>query len=423
MPRRDASQQKSAETASTSIPDALVRAKRGRVVCLFAKDCDVAHEELETWASTTRPPSTLVTLAWETTPKLVDELDHASAALARAALALYPALYASAVDRELRSDRELSPPTATQLEERASRTSNVSARAVQRIIECCRDGNPPLLEELSGAERVRQLAFALDPEQLVVELLVRSSEPPARGVLFAFGRGADWVARNSNARVVILVPDAFLHSPELDGVTYGALAVGRPQALTTRNTHSAETPDAASNDNADPAGKRKPHKRSREPEASSKTDLGSFTSLVQSFRERARSESEANDSSPSVTVGAVIGRPHPASDAEQRLHERLSADAELGPLFRFNQIVKTRFGTSPRVDLVWPEGKLVVELDGSDHARAGKFCHDRERDYQLMLTGYRVIRVPDLFVLMDTQLTLERIRTAVRYLKREKNGL
>jgi very-short-patch-repair endonuclease len=111
-------------------------------------------------------------------------------------------------------------------------------------------------------------------------------------------------------------------------------------------------------------------------------------------------------------------------DAEQQLHARIIADAELGPLFRFNQIIKTKHGTTPRVDVVWLDGKLVIEIDGHrDHARAGKFCYDRERDYQLLLSGYRVMRVPEMFVLMDAQLTLERIRSAVRYLRQENHGL
>jgi hypothetical protein len=42
----------------------------------------------------------------------------------------------------------------------------------------------------------------------------------------------------------------------------------------------------------------------------------------------------------------------------------LSADAELGPLFGFNQFVDTVRGSRPKVDLVWTEGRLVVELDG-----------------------------------------------------------
>jgi hypothetical protein len=36
----------------------------------------------------------------------------------------------------------------------------------------------------------------------------------------------------------------------------------------------------------------------------------------------------------------------------------LAGDAELAPLFSFNQIIETVRGSKPRVDLVWMEGRL-----------------------------------------------------------------
>lgn len=45
------------------------------------------------------------------------------------------------------------------------------------------------------------------------------------------------------------------------------------------------------------------------------------------------------------------------------------------------------------VDMVWHEGRLVVELDGyAFHRARGKFEDDRERDAILQLAGYRVVR-------------------------------
>jgi predicted transcriptional regulator of viral defense system len=46
------------------------------------------------------------------------------------------------------------------------------------------------------------------------------------------------------------------------------------------------------------------------------------------------------------------------------------------------------------VDAVWPEQRLVVELDSrSHHMTAGAFEEDRVRDATLQLAGYRVIRI------------------------------
>jgi hypothetical protein len=77
---------------------------------------------------------------------------------------------------------------------------------------------------------------------------------------------------------------------------------------------------------------------------------------------------------------APWGRAHPASLVEQRIEAALRADAELSPLFLCNQtIMLDAFGTSPRVDLLWREGRVVVELDGPEHRSDPKFGDDRHR--------------------------------------------
>jgi very-short-patch-repair endonuclease len=46
------------------------------------------------------------------------------------------------------------------------------------------------------------------------------------------------------------------------------------------------------------------------------------------------------------------------------------------------------------VDALWPDARLIVELDGWEHHRdRAAFERDRVRDSELMLAGYRVIRV------------------------------
>lgn len=47
-----------------------------------------------------------------------------------------------------------------------------------------------------------------------------------------------------------------------------------------------------------------------------------------------------------------------------------------------------------RVDLLWPELKLIVEVDGyQSHGTRGAFEHDRRRDARLQAAGFTVIRV------------------------------
>ncbi|HKU39280.1 MAG TPA: DUF559 domain-containing protein [Polyangiales bacterium] len=345
---------------------AFARTAPGRVVCLFSTDRAATHERVEGWAAASHPPSTLVTLEWERAPRLADELDDTVVALARAVQTLFPALYVTAAARVADASwRE------KKLEVAARRVRGVTPVAARSILQACAAQQLPLLSELPSAVRVSQLALALDPEQLVIELLVHSAEQDS-GSLLAFGKGAEWLARNSGARVLAVLPKAFDGSKELDAVSYGA---GRPSSKPPPKAARRKRP--AANDVA-PA---------HEP--------------------------------PVVSVAAVIGRPHPGSAAECLLHERLSADRELGRLFRYNQLVATRHGTTPRVDIVWPEGRLAIEIDGyADHGRHAKFCQDRERDYFLMASGYRVLRVVDALVLIDPGLVLERIRTVVHYLQR-----
>jgi very-short-patch-repair endonuclease len=46
------------------------------------------------------------------------------------------------------------------------------------------------------------------------------------------------------------------------------------------------------------------------------------------------------------------------------------------------------------VDALWPQRRLIVELDGfSYHRSRAAFERDRRRDAALMLAGYRVLRI------------------------------
>jgi very-short-patch-repair endonuclease len=70
---------------------------------------------------------------------------------------------------------------------------------------------------------------------------------------------------------------------------------------------------------------------------------------------------------------------------------------------RFRQLIKLAKLPSPDpnarvgrfvVDFLWPEHRVVVELDGfATHNRRGAFEGDRARDGDLLAVGYRVIRV------------------------------
>jgi very-short-patch-repair endonuclease len=118
---------------------------------------------------------------------------------------------------------------------------------------------------------------------------------------------------------------------------------------------------------------------------------------------------------PETWLAPWRGTPHPLSEIEQRLAAMLSDDTELAGLFCFNWLVDTVRGSRPRVDLVWTDGRLVVELDGyADHATRRAFMGDRHRDYELMLSGYTVLRLANDEVVQDFGRAIEKIRDLVR---------
>jgi ADP-ribosyl-[dinitrogen reductase] hydrolase len=134
-------------------------------------------------------------------------------------------------------------------------------------------------------------------------------------------------------------------------------------------------------------------------------------------------EPEARESIGSETwLTPWRGAPHPLSEIEQRLATMLSDDTELTALFCFNWFVDTVRGTRPKVDLVWIDGRLVVELDGyPDHATRGAFIGDRHRDYELALSGYTVLRLANDEVMQDFGRAIEKIRDLVRLRRSQMN--
>jgi very-short-patch-repair endonuclease len=70
-------------------------------------------------------------------------------------------------------------------------------------------------------------------------------------------------------------------------------------------------------------------------------------------------------------------------------------------------------GPTPRVDLLWRDGKVVVELDGPEHERDPNYGADRHRDYELLVAGYLVLRLTNAEVQLDLSRSLEKVRRVV----------
>ena len=164
----------------------------------------------------------------------------------------------------------------------------------------------------------------------------------------------EWIAQHMNGAVVALFPELPPNAPPFDRILYGARTV------------------AAAN-----------------PVQAATVDAGPW-------------------------IAPWRGLPHPASEIERRLAKALGADAELAPLFVFNQCVVTVRGTRPKVDLVWSEGRLAVELDGwGSHGNRMAFMQDRHRDYELAMSGYTVLRLTNDEIAQDMEKAIEKIRDLV----------
>jgi very-short-patch-repair endonuclease len=115
------------------------------------------------------------------------------------------------------------------------------------------------------------------------------------------------------------------------------------------------------------------------------------------------------------------GKPHPGSPGEQQLADRLSRDAELADLFWLNQKVRTVRDRLYWVDLLWLAGKVIVEIDGYHyHGDRDAFREDRNRDYELLISGYIVLRLTHDEVISDIEIAIEKIRDVVRFRRHQQ---
>jgi len=108
------------------------------------------------------------------------------------------------------------------------------------------------------------------------------------------------------------------------------------------------------------------------------------------------------------------------SAIERRMREALQAAPDLAGLFEDEITLQLgALGPTPRVDLLWRDGKVVVELDGPEHERDPNYGADRHRDYELLVAGYLVLRLTNAEVQLDLSRSLEKVRRVVN-LRRER---
>ena len=351
----------------------LPSASRVRLVFAGRELRGAVRDELERRAVASAGGFRMVAIRFDRPPPLRALIDDVVDQLAAVALGMFPDWYGEAA-RFAEVDAQTADFDAI-LTDRLDRLDllqrGVSVPWLKAARQLCRRGALPRPRGFPASVQAAQLARAVDPSPLLIALLL-DDETPAVDALHGLSRASEWLAREAHARVVLIVPETLEGSTALDGVSFEAVRVVARQEES--ETGLAET--------------------------GYKTKAGD----------------SAGASTPRLSVSPLIGRPNPASRGELMLARRLEADHELADLFRYNVHVDTRRGTSPLVDLVWESGKLVVEVDGFYyHSDASAFSRDRRRDYELMISGYLVLRMPEDEVADDVEMAVEKVRDLVAF--------
>jgi very-short-patch-repair endonuclease len=328
-----------------------------RVRLIFAPTVSAVHGALKDQAISSGGQFRLVSVSYDRLPAVRSLIDDILENLAHITLSLFPSWYGDAdpfagIDATTSTFELL---VAGHVNQPDLLKRGVSIPWLKAARKLCHLGKPPLLRELTASVQVAQLALAIDPSPLLIALLLQDDCPSSQG-LEGLARASEWLARETGARVVVAVPESLSYSTALDSINFEAVHLSQ------------------SKDPIEPAQK----------------------------------------GQPLVSVYPVIGQPHPFSRGEQLLAKRLAQDTMLAGLFRFNIPVTTQNESRYLVDLIWPEGKIIVEVDGYEfHSDRRAFSADRRRDYELMISGYLVLRLPQDEVVEDVDLAVEKIRDVV----------
>ena len=307
-----------------------------------------------------RPERCTVMLEVDAIPTLDDLLDRMLNSLAEIALALWPDWYEGALAFSEKESDCLSAVLHQSLALKllAGSRQEILTRWLKASIRMCRKGRLPLPSGFSKTVNARQLALAIYPRDLLVAIACKDESPPPDR-LRGLTRAAEWLASETKASIAVLVSAKLEYHKELDPILYHAILIGRSCS-----------------------------------EQATKEDVEESKHIV----------------------WPLYGKPHPFSPGEQELARRLELDSELRGLFRFNHTVRTITQSDYLVDLLWPEGMIVVEVDGfKHHGNRFAFSADRHRDYELVISGYAVLRLPHDEVIRDGELALEKIRSLVKF--------
>ena len=121
-------------------------------------------------------------------------------------------------------------------------------------------------------------------------------------------------------------------------------------------------------------------------------------------------DEEPVDEEPLTLYPPVSGTPRWNSPYEQALEAAL-ADKPWAAGRRWNVTYQSHPLANPIcIDLLWPEERCAVEIDGSEHRLAARFEADRRRDVQLQLDGFAVLRFTNKQIHHDVGAVVSQIK-------------
>ena len=277
--------------------------------------------------------------------------------LAETALRMWPMWFTDVDFGNFRDDTLGREAARVAVRDIANRAPNLLRPWAEAAVMYALSGRKPRVQDLAAAVEIEQLCLAISRAGLVLIFGIDGVQAPAATLVHAL----EWMSQNARVAVLAVFAELPDDASPFDRILHGAIRICQL------------------------------------------SDENGSTSL------------EEETASDRPWLAPVRGIPHPLSETEQRLAKALARDGELAPLFGFNQFVDTVRGNRPKVDLLWTAGRLVVELDGyADHGTRGAFMRDRQRDYELMLTGYTVLRLANDEIGQDIHKAVEKIRDMVQ---------
>jgi len=335
----------------------------GSVRTFFCSDPGLVIDALESTLKVNPPDFNLTCCSWTNLPCLDDILNDIILALGSMALKLWPGWYG-----------ENHNPGVITIHE------GVSGKWFEKAANLCRENLNPLPQGFSKQIQVQELSRSALPLDLIIVLSLHNKSVDQKNI-FSFVKACQWIASISSAKVAVLIPPELSDLEEIEAISYGALRFYKLCRLNnevvfqySNKTHSVIWEREPGMDH----GKKEPHPLPEE------------------------------------------GVPHPLSCGELVIASIMAADPELSALFEFNRKVTTFHGRHYIVDLLWEQGKLIVEIDGySFHGNRSSFASDRNRDYELMISSYLVLRIPHWEVMDDPDNAMKKIKDMVKFRKKE----